>query len=60
MNFFLIQFNLPLQKQNLRHQGTQKVIELWTDSKQTGDSDLVQSKGTKMICINSIKVGNIS
>jgi hypothetical protein len=42
MNFFLIQFNLPLQKQNLRHQGTQKVIELWTDSKQTGDSDLVQ------------------
>ena len=36
--------------------GTQKFIELWTDQKQTGDSALVQSKGTKMICINSIRM----
>ena len=34
--------------------GMQKFIELWTDQKQTGDSTLVQSKGTKTIYINSI------
>ena len=35
---------------------TQKFIKLWTNQKQTDDSALVQSKGTKMIYINSIKI----
>ena len=35
---------------------TQKFIELWTNKKQTGDSVLVQSKGTKTIYINSIRI----
>jgi hypothetical protein len=34
----------------------QKFIELWTNKKQTGDSALVQSKGTKTIYINSIRI----
>jgi hypothetical protein len=33
---------------------TQKFVELWTNQKQTGDSALVQSKGT--MCINSITI----
>ena len=35
---------------------TQKFIELWMNQKQTGDSALVQSKGTKTIYINSIRI----
>jgi hypothetical protein len=35
---------------------TQKFIEMWTNKKQTGDSALVQSKGTKTIYINSIRI----
>jgi P2-related tail formation protein len=38
---------------------TQKFIELWTNKKQTGDSALVQSKGTKTIYINSIRIMNV-
>ena len=34
----------------------QKFIVLWTDQKQTGDIALVQSKDTKTIYINSIKI----
>ena len=34
----------------------QKFIELWTNQKQTDDSDIVQSKGTKTIYINSIRI----
>jgi hypothetical protein len=40
----------------LYNTGTQNIIELWTDQNQTGDSTLVQSKGTKTICINSIRI----
>jgi hypothetical protein len=36
--------------------GTQKVHELWMDQKQRDYSDLVQSKGTKTIYINSIRI----
>ena len=35
---------------------TQKFIELWTNQKQTDDSVLVQSEGTKTIYINSIRI----
>ena len=35
---------------------TQKFIKLWTNQKQTDDSALVQSKGTKMIYINSRRI----
>ena len=48
-----ILFTLVTQKSST---GTQKCIELWTDQKQTDDSDLVQSKGTKTICIIYIKL----
>jgi hypothetical protein len=34
----------------------QKFIELWTNQKQTGESALVQSKDTKRIYINSIRI----
>ena len=34
----------------------QNFIELWTNQKQTGDSALVQSNGTKTIYINSIRI----
>ena len=33
-----------------------KIVELWTNPKQTGDNALVQSKGTKTIYINSIRI----
>ena len=33
-----------------------KLIELWTNPKQTGDNALVQSKATKTIYINSIRI----
>jgi hypothetical protein len=35
---------------------TKKFIELWTNQKQTRDSALGQSKGTKTIYINSIRI----
>jgi hypothetical protein len=35
---------------------TQKFIELWTNQKQTDDSALVQSKGTKTIYFYSIRI----
>jgi len=34
---------------------TKKFIELWTNQKQTGDSALILSKGTKTIYVNSIR-----
>ena len=34
----------------------QNFIELWMNQKQTGDSVFVQSKGTKTIYINSIRI----
>ena len=37
----------------------EKFIELWTNQKQTGDSALVQSKGTKTIYINSVRIIHI-
>ena len=38
---------------------TEKFMELWTDQKQTGDSALIHSKGTKTIYINSIRIMRI-
>ena len=34
----------------------EKFIELWTNKKKTGDSVLVQSKGTETIYFNSIRI----
>ena len=39
--------------------GTQKYIELWMHQNQAGDSARVQSKGTKTIYINSIRIINV-